>query len=47
MDQEMNRMKEEECDKSNRVSPRRHLLKKFEQKGIKIKDSKEKKIMLN
>jgi hypothetical protein len=32
--------REEEGEKSNRVSPRRHQLKKFEEQGIKIKDCK-------
>jgi hypothetical protein len=35
---EILKKREEDGEKSNRVSPRRHQLKKFEEQGIKIKD---------
>jgi hypothetical protein len=37
---EILKKREEDGEKSNRVSPRRHQLKKFEDQGIKIKDCK-------
>ena len=40
MELEILKKREEDGEKSNRVSPRRHQLKKFEEQGIKIKDCK-------
>lgn len=38
--QEINNLREEEGEKSNRMSPRRFQMKKFENQGIKIKECK-------
>jgi hypothetical protein len=40
LESEILKKREEDGEKSNRVSPRRHQLKKFEEQGIKIKDCK-------
>jgi hypothetical protein len=40
MQREMHQMREEEGERSNRMPPRRYQLKKFENLGFKIKESK-------